>query len=153
MAGTLWVLLVAMGFGWMWAMRWTRNPMLDAIFVRAAAFSFAGAGIVGANGWLGGALKWTVTQVNAISGAAGTAGLGTAAVWIVWAALSIMWVLTLVPERWFGKSIPDWLSVGGIVLPGLAMSIPGPLGAALTRVMTLAGGLMVGVVKYLVGAK
>jgi hypothetical protein len=33
------------------------------------------------------------------------------------------------------------------------MSIPGPLGAALTRVMTLAGGLMVGVVKYLVGAK
>ena len=108
---------------------------------------------MGANGWLGNSLKWAVAQVNAISGAAGTAGLGTAAVWIAWAALSIMWVLTLVPERWFGKSIPDWLSVGGIVLPGLAASIPGPLGAALNQAMHVAGGLMIAFVKYLVGAR
>jgi len=153
MTGTLWVLLVATGLGLMWAMRWTRSPMLDAALIRAAAFSYAGAGVIGAQGWIGQSLRWMVESVNRVGAQAGSAGVGTAAVWVVWAGLAIMWVLTLLPERWFSKPIPDWLAISGVMLPGMAASIPGPLGAGLSRVITAAGGLMVNLVSYAFGTK
>lgn len=143
MTGTLWLLLVVTGVGLMWAMRYTRHALLDAVLVRASAFSFVGAGIVGAGGWIGALLAGLVGGVNQLGAALGMAAIGTAAVWIVWLAMTAMWVLTLLPERWFGRSIPDWLAFSGLVLPGLAAAIPGPLGQGLHTAVVACGNLMV----------
>lgn len=146
MTGTLWLLLVASGVGLMWVMRYTRHPMVDAVLVRASAFSFAGAGIVGAGGWIGDLLGGLVEGVNSLGGQLGIAAVGSAAVWIIWAGLSLMWILTLLPESWFGRSIPDWLAISGVVLPAMASSIPGAFGDAMSRVITACGELMIHVV-------
>jgi hypothetical protein len=146
MTGTLWLLLVACGVGLMWVMRYTRHPMIDAVLVRASAFSFAGAGIVGAGGWIGDLLGGLVGGLNTVGAQLGSAAIGSAAVWIVWAGLSLMWVLTILPERWFGRSIPDWLAISGVVLPGMAASIPGEFGQAMTRAITGCGQLMINLV-------
>ena len=151
MNGTLWVLLVATGMALMWAMRHTNVALLDAVLVRASAFSFAGAGVIGATGWMGTATAWTVATANNVGADLGAASVGSTAVWIVWAAISGMWVLTLLPERWFKKSIPDWLAFAGLLLPGLAASVPGGLGAMLRQVITACGGLLVTAVSNAVG--
>jgi hypothetical protein len=143
MTGTLWLLLVAAGVGLMWAMRYTQHAMLDAVLVRASAFSYAGAGVIGAGGWIGRMLAGLVDGVNSAAASLGVAALGTAAVWVVWAGLSLAWVLTLLPEQWFGRDIPDWLAISGVVLPALAASIPGPLGQGLHDVIEACGGLMI----------
>ncbi len=143
MTGTLWLLLVACGVGLMWVMRYTRHPLIDAVLVRASAFSFAGAGIVGAGGWIGTVLTGLVKGLNSIGAQLGTAAIGSAAVWIVWAALSLMWVLTILPERWFGRGIPDWLAISGVVLPAMAASIPGEFGQVVSRVIEACGQLMI----------
>ena len=151
MNGTLWALLVFVGFGLMWTMRHTKAALLDAVFVRVAAFSFAGAGVIGASGWIGTALAWTVTTANDLGATLGAATLGTTAVWMVWLALSLMWVLTLLPAQVFTKEIPDWLAVAGLVLPGLAASIPGEIGELLRQVIEACGQLMVDVVAGVFG--
>jgi hypothetical protein len=151
MGATLWLLLTVAGFGFLWAMEYVGHPLIDAVLVRAAAFSFAGAGTIGAAGWLGHAATALVQGVNQAGARAGAAAIGTGAVWVIWAVLSIAWVLTLLPETWFAARIPDSLSVAGLLLPALASSIPGPLGDLLRHVITGAGKLMVALVSQAVG--
>lgn len=150
MEATLWLILTVAGFGLLRAMAYVGHPLLDAVMVRAAAFSFAGAGTIGASGWLGDAAAAVVSWANSAGSQAGAAALGTGAVWVVWALLSIAWLLTLLPESWFGAEIPDSLSIAGLLLPALAASIPGTLGDLLRQVINGAGELMVSLVRGLV---
>lgn len=151
MGATLWLLLVATGVGLMWAMRYTTIGWLDAVLIRASASSFVGAGIVGAGGWVGDLISGLVGAVTKFGGQIGMAGLGTGAVWVVWLGLCGMWVLTMLPETWFAKPIPDWLVFAGAFLPSVAGAIPGPLGDGLERVITTLGQLMVNAVRSAFG--
>jgi hypothetical protein len=150
MGATLWLVLTVAGFGFLRAMEYTGRPLLEAIMIRAAAFSFAGAGTVGASGWLGAAVTSTVRWLNDVGSSAGAAAIGTGAVWVIWAVMSIAWVLTLLPDSWFAADIPDALSIAGLVLPALAASIPGPLGDLLREAIGGAGRLMIQVVSQAV---
>ena len=151
MGATLWLVLAVAGFGLLRAMDHVQHPLLDAVMVRAAAFSFAGAGLIGASGWLGDVTASVISAVNAAGERAGSAAIGTGAVWVIWLIASVAWVLTILPQSWFGAEIPDWLSMFGLVLPSLAASIPGPLGEALRSVITGAGQLMIEVARQAVG--
>lgn len=152
MSATVWLVLTATGFALLRSMAYMRHEKLRAIAVRAAAFAFIGAGTIGAAGWLGKAITALVTGANRVGGQASLSLLGTSAVWIVWAGLGIAWVLTLLPRRWFSLDIPDWLSVTGLVLPALAVSIQGPVGETLRTVTDTVGGLMVAGAQAAVGA-
>jgi len=140
---TLWMVLTVAGFGLLRAMDYTTHPLLDALLVRAAAFSFVGAGLIGASGWLGTTIAATVSWANGVGASVGSAAFGTGAVWIAWLVMAVAWVLTILPETWFDAPIPDWLSVAGLVLPALAASIPGPLGQGLRSAISAAGHVMI----------
>jgi hypothetical protein len=127
----------------MWTMRYTRIAFLDALLIRASAFSFVGAGIVGADGWIGSIMTGLINGLNAVGAQLGAAVIGSAAIWIVWAGMSLAWVLTMLPETWFGRSIPDWLAISGIVLPPLAAAIPGQFGAVMNDIIGACGQLMI----------
>ena len=43
--------------------------------------------------------------------------VGSAVMFLIWFVLAVMWFACILPERWFSKPIPDWLSVTGLVLP------------------------------------
>jgi hypothetical protein len=152
MSATVWLVLTVMGFVLLRSMVYIRHATLKAIAIRVAAFAFIGAGTVGAAGWLGHAMTAAISAVNRIGGQAGAAAIGTGAVWIVWALLAGAWILTLLPESWFGRDIPDWLSMSGLVLPALAVTIPGPFGSMVRSVTTAVGGLMVAGAHAAVGA-
>lgn len=151
MTATLWVLLVVAGFGGLWCVDKAKGGLLKALLVRAAAFSFAGAGMIGASGWIGTAMEKVVAAVNEAAAEAGTIALGTGAVWIIWLGLGLAWILTILPESWFGAEMPDWLSVTGLVLPALAVSIPGPIGNAIQGIIHGAGQMMISLVGGAVG--
>lgn len=152
MSATVWLVLTVLGFVTLRSMVYMRHATLKAIAIRFAAFAFLGAGTVGAAGWLGHAMTAVIGAVNRIGAAAGAAAIGTGAVWIVWALMAVAWILTLLPERWFGRDIPDWLSMSGLILPALAVTIPGPFGQALRAVTKAVGGLMVSGARTVVGA-
>ena len=143
MKGTLWLVLIVTGVMAMWGMRYTQRAVLDAALIRASAMAYAGAGVVGASGWVGGIVGGLTGWVTATGKAVGMAALGSAAVWVVWLVLSVAWVATMLPTKVFHKDPPDWLCVSGVVLPGLAASIPGPLGEGLHTLITTAGQAMV----------
>lgn len=151
MGPTLWFVLVVAGFGLLRAMDYVHHTLLAALLVRIAAFSFMGAGIIGASGFLGDLAAAAVAWVNEAAAAAGTAALGTGAVWVIWAVLAIAWILTILPDQWFDATIPDWLSISGLLLPALAASIPGPLGDGLRQAIDAAGRLMISLARQAVG--
>lgn len=144
MSATVWLVLVTIGFGLLrYVTPHTGHDLLKAILARVAACAFIGAGLIGGAGWLGGALHTAVGWVNAQGGSAMAATIGTGAIWVIWAALSIVWVLSFLPDDWFAKDMPDWLSVSGLVLPALAVSIPGPMGSFFQTLNQTLGGLMI----------
>jgi hypothetical protein len=152
MSATVWLVLTVLGFVTLRSMVYMRHATLKAIAIRFAAFAFLGAGTVGAAGWLGHAMTSVIGAVNRIGAQAGAAAIGTGAVWIAWALMAGAWILTLLPERMFGRDIPDWLSMSGLVLPALAVTIPGPFGQLIRAVTTAVGGLMVAGAHAAVGA-
>lgn len=133
-----WFLMVAVGVGCLWAMTRT-SEKADFVLVRAAGFAFIAAGLIGATGWLGNAIdtftSWVLNATNSI----GAAAFGTAVVWILAAGVGLMWVGAMLPDRWFKFDPPDWLVVGGLVIPALLAAVPGPLGEFLRTVTTWAG--------------
>jgi hypothetical protein len=147
---TLWFVLAVTGFGLLRAVGHVGHYLVAQVLVRVAAFSFVGAGLIGASGWLGQVMAQAVAGVNAAAAQAGVMALGTGAVWVVWLLASVAWVLTILPTRWFAAEIPDWLSIGGLVLPSLAASIPGRLGEVLNGLITAAGTLRVDLVRQAV---
>jgi hypothetical protein len=148
---TIWLVLVVAGFALLRALDYVHHEWLAAAMLRLAAVSFVGAGVIGARGWVGGFLAGAVHFVNATAARFGVAALGTGAVWVVWMVLTVAWVLTLLPDRWFDAVIPDWLSISGIVLPGLAASIPGHAGDLLRQLIHTLGGSMVTFVRQALG--
>jgi hypothetical protein len=153
MAGTVWVFLVAAGLAFLWLVGRIDHPLGKAVAVRAAHLSLLGAGTVGAAGWLGSwtkaALGWIVRAV----GASGSAVVGTTAVvGIAALGLCIAWVLGMLPSWWIRFDPPDWLAWAGLVLPALAVQIPGPIGDLVHTVITGAGSVVVALGRTAVGA-
>jgi hypothetical protein len=143
MEATLWVLLVVVGFGLLRAIEHVHVNLMGAVMERVAAAAFVGAGVIGASGWIGSGIAWVVGAVNSLGSSLGAAAVGSGPIWIAWLALSVLWVLALLPDSWFGWHLPPWLSVTGLVLPALAASIPGQLGDLLRMVIDGIGRLMV----------
>src|SRR3954465_6411007 len=132
---TIWLVLVVAGFALLRALDYVHHEWLAAAMLRLAPPGLVGAGVMGARGWLGDFLAGSVHFVNTTAARFGAAALGTGAVWVLWMLLTVAWVLTLLPDRWFNAVIPDWLSISGIVLPSLAASIPGHVGDLLRIVI------------------
>lgn len=153
MSATVWLVLVVIGFGLLrFVTPHTQHDLLKAVLARVAAMSFIGAGLIGGAGWLGGALHSVVGWVNTQGGSAMAATIGTGAMWILWAALSLVWVLTFLPDALFAKDMPDWLSVTGLVIPALAVSIPGGVGNFFQTINQALGGLMIHFASSVIGA-
>lgn len=150
MGAVSWVMYVALGGLCMWAMRWTANKALDGVLVRVAAILFVGAGLVGAHGWIGSALTWVTAAITNVAGLMGHAVVGASLVAILALVLSVMWVAAMIPGKQFKWDAPDWLIIGGLILPSLMASIPGPMGEGLRTVVTTGGQLATGIVSGLV---
>src|SRR3954453_9126994 len=114
---TIWLVLVVAGFALLRALDYVHHEWLAAAMLRLAALGFVGAGVIGAQGWVGDFLAGAVHFVNTTAARLGVAALGTGAVWVGWMVLTMGWILTPLPEPWFDAVIPDWLSISGIVLP------------------------------------
>jgi len=153
MAGTVWVFLVAAGLGFLWLVPRIDHPTGKAVAVRAAHLALLGAGTVGAAGWLGSWMKTALGWIVGAAGAGSTAVVGTTAVvGIAALALCLAWVLGMLPGWWIRFDPPDWLAWAGLVLPALAVQIPGPLGRGVTFVITGAGSGVVALGRMAVGA-
>lgn len=128
----LWVTMAAIGFALMWGRRKTSKEWVDAWLERFAALFFIGAGVIVAPGWPSDVVNWVGNLLNQIGGAVGNAGqLGTVVTLVVALGASVYWFLGLLPNSLFDEPIPDWLTVGGLILPALAAGIPGPVGEAI----------------------
>jgi hypothetical protein len=133
-----WILMTAFGFFAMWAMKFTPNKV-DFILVRVAGFSFVGAGLIGAAGWIGalidGTLGWAVRGINSLSNGA----VGTGIAWILAAAIAALWVGAMLPDQIFSYDPPDWLVIGGLLVPSLVAMVPGRAGEFFNTTITFAG--------------
>jgi hypothetical protein len=153
MAGTVWVFLVAAGFGFLWLVPHVGPPWAKAAAVRAGHLALLGAGTVGAAGWLGTWFERLLTTVVQAVGASSAAVVGTSAVVGVLAlGLCVAWVLGILPYRLIRFDPPDWLAWAGLILPAIAVQIPGPAGDAVASLITWTGELVVGVGRTAVGA-
>jgi hypothetical protein len=152
MQATLWVLLTAIGFVVIAFMDRIPQAFLRAVAIRGAAISFVGAGTIGASGWIGSAAAGVLAWANGVGNDFGKEAFGTAALWIVWLVLSAAWVLTMLPESWFKGDIPDGLSVSGLFLPALSVTIPGPVGDFFQRMFEGLGHFAVSSVQRIIGA-
>lgn len=132
MGAGVWVCLTAVGIAMMLSKQLAGASFITWCLVRLSALFLLAAGVVGAAGWIG---RWTNDLITwAISTAtnAGDAALGTGVVLGVVVAIgSVAWLLALLPDSWWGGQMPDWGSACGLILPSLAVSIPGPIGRTL----------------------
>lgn len=128
------VLLTGLGFIMLYLMQYT-DDTLDAVLVRLAAVLFLGAGFVGASGVIGTAVHKAFVTSNTQGDAIARTALGSSVMYLVWLGLGLLWLLCFIPERWFSKAIPDWLSVLGLLLPTGVETIPGPVGKAMVHLM------------------
>lgn len=138
MGAVSWILMVAIGFAAMFTMRYTPD-WADFVLVRFAGFSFIGAGLIGASGWIGGlingTLGWLFRTINDLTSSA----FGTGVAWILAAAIAFLWIGGMLPDRFFSYDPPDWLVIAGIFVPALAAMIPGKAGTAANTVITMGG--------------
>jgi hypothetical protein len=136
-----WGLMTAVGFGLMFMMRYT-GPRTDKVLVRLAAAAFVGAGAIGAAGWFGEAIAMSTSWAISLTDKLGAQAFGAGIAWILIAALGVLWVGALLPDKVFKYDFPDWLVITGLVLPALLGSVPGPLGESLRAVVQWAGSSM-----------
>lgn len=150
-SATTWVLYTGIAFLSLYLMRFT-GDFLDAILVRVAAILFMAAGIIGAHGWFGDALNSVFNTVNTTGGEIARSTTGSAIMYFVWFALGVLWIMCILPERWFSKAVPDWLSVSGLILPAGIATVPGPAGVALGGIILSLANLVTAPVRALFGA-
>ena len=147
-AGVSWIVMIAMGAGFLWGMTRTKLPLADAILVRFAAASFVGSGVIGATGvlgdWANAAIGWLTSFIDGLT----VEYLGSAVVWIVVMGIGCLWVCAMIPDKWFKYDAPDWLLFSGPVLPALLVAVPGRLGDGLTTVITAVGEGMVSLIAF-----
>lgn len=133
-----WILMTAVGFSLMFAMKFTPDKV-DFVLVRLAGGSFIGAGLMGASGWIGSlidaTLGWLVRTINHLSQSA----FGTGVAWMVAAGIAALWIGAMLPDKYFKYDPPDWLVIGGLVLPSLVAMVPGRAGSFFDTVITAAG--------------
>jgi hypothetical protein len=129
------VMYFGFGVGLLYLMQYT-GDFLDAVLVRAAAIMFLIAGFVGADGIIGAAMDKLFVETNSAGDEIARTAVGSAIMYLIWFFLGLFWLLCLLPERWFSKAIPDWLSVGGIILPAGVDTVPGPAGESVMGIMT-----------------
>lgn len=148
-SGVTWVLMLAVGIGSVWLMKRT-PPVVDWFLERFAACCVVGAGSITATGWLGGfsrsVTEWATATANRASGSL----VGVGIVWIVAAALAIMWVGAFFPNKWASWNYPNWLIGAGFFLPLLLASVPGVLGEVLRTPFEWAGTSSVSAVSSLI---
>jgi hypothetical protein len=135
------VLYAGLAVGVLYLMQYT-GEFLDAIFVRLAAILFLAAGFVGGSGIIGDTMDSIFNQTNATGDQVAKTAVGSAVMYLFWFLLGLGWLLCLLPERWFSKQIPDWLSVGGLILPAGVATIPGPAGDAIMSLMQTITGVV-----------
>lgn len=148
--GATWIIYTGLAFFLMIMMHWTPG-WVDWIFVRTAAILFMAAGLVGATGWLGNTLANVFNVSSSSLDSVATIAVGGSIMALVWFGLAVFWVACLLPDRWFSKQTPDWLSVGGLLLPAGIAVIPGPAGAFLMSIVTALSTLVTAPVKALFG--
>lgn len=136
--GVTWILMLAAGIGSLWLMKRT-PPLVDWFLERFAACCIVGAGSVTATGWLGGFSAGITDWATANADQAGRSLLGVGVVWIIAAALGIMWIGAFLPNRWARWGYPNWLIGAGFFLPLLLASVPGELGEVLRIPIEWAG--------------
>lgn len=131
MAGaTLWAALTAVGVTLLVIKEFVGFDIAKAILWRVAALFLAAAGTVGAVGWLGRWSRDTITWgvhlgQNASKDAVGAAAL----IGIVIGLVTLVWLAAvLIPNNWFAVKLNDVASLFGLILPSLAVTIPGPVG-------------------------
>jgi hypothetical protein len=149
-SASTWIVLVGLGWFVLYLMKYT-GAFLDAIFVRLAAFLFLAAGTVGATGWLGDLLNSAFTTTNSAGNEIARSAVGSGFMWFVWFALGVLWLLCILPEKWFSRPIPDWLSIAGLVIPAGVATVPGPAGNFLLDAVNFFAGLVTGPATALFG--
>ena len=122
-----WLLLAALGVWILRTMPRAKHRTVKAVLVRTAAILVMTAGAISAGGWIGQALAWLVDVAG---------GIGGGVAWVLWLIGALSWLAGMVPEKWFGGDVPDWLSMSGLALPSLLVSVPGPVGQGMTEAMT-----------------
>lgn len=144
-----WVLLTAFAVALMWASQYTPKK-IDPILWRIAGCSFIGAGMAGIDGWIGSLIQAVTGTVLEVTDDLGVALLGTGVVVILIAGAGAAWVVGMLPGKLFRWDPPDWLVVGGLLLPALLEPVPGKLGEGLRATTDAGGGLAVDLVTWLV---
>lgn len=142
MTSGTWLALVVFGGFVMWIVYQWRKPLIQALLVRTHAILFLAAGVIGsaARGWAGDFTRWLTGKINELGGALSSEVFGTPIlVGLFVIILTALLILTFLPEKWFRRSIPDWLSLAGLLLPGLAASAPGPLGESVRALYRTVG--------------
>lgn len=141
--GVLAVVLLVLGALCLWGASLIRVRVLGALVERIAAVSILAAGVAGAQGWLGQAIAWLVATIGRIGGSVSESAAGGSVVWVLAGALSIAWLLALLPDSVFAWRYPRWLVFAGLLLPSLAASIPGQFGAFVRSVHDLLAGFVI----------
>ena len=137
-----WIALVLFGGFCMVIVYMVTKSWLQAILVRTHALLFLAAGLIGPfiGGWPGGLTRWAIRSINNLGGDMSSRAFDTPIVpGLITICLSAFLVLTFLPESWFKRSIPDPLSLSGLLLPGLLVSAPGPIGAAFRSLFEIVG--------------
>lgn len=125
----LWVALTVVGTAFLLSKQLPGHSFVTWILVRLAALFFLAAGVVQPAGWIG---RWAAAGISWIIHAVGTFSSDAVGTGITLGVLvfvgSVLWLLAIFPDSWWGGQMPDWASVCGLILPALASAIPGPAG-------------------------
>lgn len=143
-AGALTVLMIVLAGLCLWLKDKARKGKYG--FVVTAMILIMGAGTtVTQIPWLGPIIASVTTSIRGAGGVGGLLVLGGTLV------LVLMWIAAALPDRMVGYDPPDWLAYCGLVIPGLASALPGPLGRGAADLVTSLGGVGVDMGRALLG--
>lgn len=145
-----WVLLVAAGFGVMQLIPRV-HAKLEPWFERIGALLFTGAGVVGATGWVGDVVGWLSNVVPNFADMLGNRVVGTNIMWLIIAAVALLWLGAFLPRNIIAYDYPDWLVISGFFLPIMINRVPGWFGESLGSLIQFGGDAAVAAVSSLVG--
>lgn len=95
--------------------------------------------------WIGPVIGSVTQSVRSAGGMVSLIVLGGTLVMV------LMWIAAALPDRMVGYDPPDWLAYCGLIIPGLAASLPGSLGQGMSELMTSIGGVGVSMGQALLG--
>lgn len=137
-----WIAVLALGVGAMFLMKFTPD-WGDAILIRVAALLVAGAGAMGASGWIGEAITWCLDKITDLVNAISKGALGAPVMWLLALFVGVLWIGALVPHKAFKLDYFDGLVFSGFLLPSMLVSVPGEAGEGMRTVVLGASRWMV----------